>query len=90
MKLLQSKEEYSVLAEVSLNICSALKARYLLRSNGFYLLAGKPVADLCLGWKITVKLQQEGFIPLNLCCLPGHPAAEATDGGKNQTPYFLP
>lgn len=61
MKLLQNKGGYVILAEISLNVCSALKARYLLRSNDFYLLAGKPVAHLHLGWKIAVKLQQEGF-----------------------------
>lgn len=48
----------------------------------FYLLAGKPVAHLRLGWKIAVKLQQEGFSPLNIHRLPGRLAAEAIYSGK--------
>lgn len=65
-----------------LNIFSALKARYLLRSNDFYLLAGKPVALLRLGWKIAVKLQQEGFSPLNIHRLLGRLDPEAIYTGK--------
>lgn len=82
MKLLQNKAGYIILTEISLNICSALKTRYLLQSNDFYLLAGKPLACLHLGWKIAVKLQWEGFSPLNICCFPGRLAAEAIYGGK--------
>lgn len=65
-----------------LNIFSALKARYLLQSNDFYLLAGKPVALLRLGWKIAVKLQQEGFSPLNIHHLLGRLDPEAIYTGK--------
>lgn len=72
-------------SEIALNICFALKARCLLQSNDFYLLTGKPVACLGLGWKIAVKLQQEGFSPLNICHLPGRLVAETID-----TYYFLP
>lgn len=86
MKLLHSTEEHFILAEVSLNICSALKARYLLRSSDLRLLGGRPVAHLCSGWKSAGKLQQEGFGPLNIRWLLEHLAAEA---GKTAA-YFLP
>lgn len=44
--------------------------------------AGKPVAPLPLGWEIAVKLQQEGFGPLNILKLRGCLAAINTRGGK--------
>lgn len=55
----------------------------------FLLPAGKPVAPLPLGWEITVKLQQEGFSPLNILKLRGCLAA-INAGGEKKAPYFLP